>query len=240
MPLLTYVGLAVSALLTSTLSGIVGIGGGMLFLPILAEVVGIKKAVIYLSFLLLASNLSRAYFSREQIDWKVIKHFLIGAIPGTIAGALLYTFLEPNVIAKILGGYLILYVLLNFTKAQWPKTATLKSIAVMGIPAGFASAVVGGSGTIMAPFLLRYGLVKNAFLGTEAIGAASTHVIKFIVWGSASLFTLDDLKLLLPLAIFMVAGSYFGKLLVAKMNALVFRRVLLFALTLIGIRFLLY
>lgn len=228
------------AIIASTVSGIAGIGGGMIYLPFLTEGVGLKKAVPYLSILLLAGNFSRAYFSKEGIDWKVMRHFWIGAIPGTLAGALFYTTLSPFWISKALGVYLVAYVLLSFTKANWPKQASLRSIAVMGAPAGITSAVVGGSGPIMAPYLLRYGLIKNSFLGTEAIGAASMHVIKIAVWGSTSLITLNDIILLLPLAVLMVAGSYLGKILVSRMNSVTFRRVLLFVLAIVGIRFLIY
>jgi uncharacterized membrane protein YfcA len=235
-----FVLLAIGAILASTVSGIAGIGGGMIYLPFLTEGVGLKKAVPYLTFLLLAGNFSRAYFSRDGIDWKVIRHFWIGAVPGTLVGALFYTALSPFWISKALGVYLVAYVVLSFTKAQWPKTATLNSIAVMGGPAGFTSAVVGGSGPIMAPYLLRYGLVKNGFLGTEAIGAASMHVIKIAVWGGASLITLNDVILLLPLAALMIAGSYAGKLLVTRMHAATFRRVLLFVLAIVGFRFLFF
>jgi uncharacterized protein len=235
-----YLLLAVGAIIASTVSGVAGIGGGMVYLPFLAEGVGLQKAVPYLTLLLLAGNISRAYFSREGIDWKTIRYFWIGAIPGTVIGALFYTLLSPFWISKALGAYLVIYVILGFTKANWPKKASLKSIAVMGAPAGFTSAVVGGSGPIMAPYLLRYGLIKNSFLGTEAIGAASMHIVKIAIWGSTSLITFDDVIYLLPLAALMIAGSYLGKVMVNRMQAMTFKRILLIVLAIIGFRFLFF
>jgi hypothetical protein len=236
----TYVVLALGALLGSTVSGITGVGGGMVYLPILVWGVGVKSAVPYLAVLLLVGNVSRAYFARQGIRWPVLRHFAYGAVPGAAVGAFLYTVLSAFWIAKALGLYLLTYVALTFTRADWPKTATLRSIGVVGIPAGFVSAVVGGSGPIVAPWFLRYGLIKESFLGTEAVGAALIHVVKLSIWGGAGMISHRDLILLFPLGLLMIAGSYFGTKLVSRMRVRVFRAVLIATLAAVGVRFLLY
>ncbi|NUO17844.1 sulfite exporter TauE/SafE family protein [bacterium] len=240
MPLTDYMILAAGALLASTVSGIAGVGGGMVYLPILAEIVGMKLAVPYLSLLLLAGNFSRAWFARAGINWQVLRAFLLTAIPGAALGALGYAYLPAIWIARILGAYLVIYVLLNFLRVQWPKSADLRSMSWIGIPAGVSSGVVGGSGLIIAPYFLRYGLIKESFLGTEALAAAGTHVAKIAVWGGTSILTMKDVLLLLPLMALMVAGSYFGKVLVSRMRARVFRGILLAVLAAVGVRFLFF
>ncbi|MBK6766435.1 MAG: TSUP family transporter [bacterium] len=110
MEVADYLILAAGALLASTVSGVAGVGGGMVYLPILSEIVGMRLAVPYLSFLLLAGNLSRAYFARQGIDWQVLRAFLITAIPGAAIGALSYAFLPALWIARLLGAYLLIYV----------------------------------------------------------------------------------------------------------------------------------
>lgn len=240
MDTVTYIVLAFGALLGSTVSGVTGVGGGMVFLPFLVWGVGIKTAVPYLSMLLLVSNISRAYFARQGIDWKVWRYFAVGAIPGAALGAVLYTYLSPFWIAKALGAYLIAFVILGFTKLHWPRTASLRAIAGSGVPAGFVSAVVGGSGPVVVPWLLRYGLIKEAFIGTEAVGAATIHVAKLSIWGGTGMIRSGDIVLLLPLAFLMVAGSYLGTVIVHRMNVTVFRTVLLITLGVIGLRFILF
>lgn len=212
----------------------------MVYLPILSEIVGMRLAVPYLSFLLLAGNFSRAYFARQGIDWQVLRAFLLTAIPGAALGALGYAFLPAVWIARLLGAYLLIYVALNFLRVQWPKTATLRSMSWIGIPAGVSSGVVGGSGLIIAPYFLRYGLIKESFLGTEALAAAGTHVAKIAVWSGMAVLTWKDVILLLPLTILMIAGSYFGRILVSKMRARVFRGIMLMVLAAVGVRFLFF
>jgi uncharacterized protein len=235
-----YAALAIGALIASTVSGVAGVGGGMIYLPVLVQVVGPRLAVPYLTVLLLAGNFSRAWFARKQIDWQVLRYLFLGAVPGAVLGALFFTVLSPFWIAKILGVYLLIYVALNLAKIQWPKQANLRSMAWMGLPAGFSSGVVGGSGLIMAPYFLKYGLFKEAFLGTEALAAAGTHVAKLFVWGQASIFGMHDLILLAPLAALMVIGTYLGKVLITRMRVQVFRAILMVMLALVGIHFLFY
>jgi uncharacterized membrane protein YfcA len=237
---LAYLVVAAGALLASTVSGVIGVGGGMIFLPFLVWAFGVKMAVPYLTLLLLVSNVSRAWFSRSEIDWRLVAYFSAGAIPGAVIGALLYTQLSTVVITKALGVYLITYVFLNFTKSTWPKSAPLKAFVPIGALAGFVSAVVGGSGPIVVPWMLRYGLVKEAFLGSEAVCSTVIHVTKLVVWSSTRLIHLNDVVMLFPLSVLMVAGSYFGKILVGRMDVRVFRTALVFALAAIGIRFLVY
>ncbi|MBU0690300.1 sulfite exporter TauE/SafE family protein [bacterium] len=235
-----FTALAIGALIASTVSGVAGVGGGMIYLPVLVEIVGPQLAVPYLTVLLLAGNFSRFWFARKHVDWKVLGHLALGAVPGAALGALCFTILPAFWITKILGVYLLAYVILNFTRMQWPKRATLQSMTVMGIPAGFSSGIVGGSGLIMAPFFLKYGLVKEAFLSTEALAAASTHIMKIFVWSGASIIGLNDLKLLAPLAVLMIVGTYVAKLLITRMRVQVFKVILLVMLSLVGIRFLFY
>lgn len=236
----TYTVLVLGALLGSTVSGVTGVGGGMVYLPFLTWGIGIKKAVPYLTILLLVSNVSRAYFSRGKIDWKLLKYLSIGAIPGAALGALFYTLLSPTVIAKSLGVYLLLYVALNFTRQTWPRSAPLKSFIPVGAAAGVVSAVVGGSGPVLVPWLLRYGLVMEAFIGTEAVASSIIHTTKIAVWGGTGIIGAQDVIFLLPLSVLMVLGSYFGKILITRMNAQVFRAAIVFVLGIIGIRFLFY
>ena len=212
----------------------------MVFLPFLAWGVGVKKAVPYLTMLLLVSNISRAYFSRREIDWKLVRYLSIGAIPGAAVGAYFYTWLSAALVARILGVYLLIYITLNFTRQTWPKSAPLRSFIPIGALMGFVSAVVGGAGPVVVPWMLRYGLIKEAFIGTEAVGATIAHVVKLIVWGSVGTIKKDDVVLLLPLTVLMVLGSYFGKLLIKRMNVRVFRAAMMVVLGAIGIRFLFY
>jgi hypothetical protein len=56
----------------------------------------------------------------------------------------------------------------------------IHAFAGIGAGASFLSALLGSVGPIMAPFFLAYGLVKSAYIGTEALSTMVMHVTKLI------------------------------------------------------------
>ena len=230
--------LAFGAFLSALLSGVAGMGGGLLYLPFLAASVGVRKAIPFLAVLLLVANIARAFFSRQELKWDVAARLGLGAVPGALIGALLYTALSAEFIARAVGVFLLLNVFFTLARIPWPRKASLKQFPYVGVVAGFLSAVVGGAGPMMTPFFLRLGIVKGAFLSTEAVAAASMHIVKIPIYSQARLLTLDDIMLALPLAGMMILGTWVGKLLVNRMNEALFRTIVTILLGLIGLRFL--
>jgi uncharacterized membrane protein YfcA len=234
-----FILLAVGALFAALLSGVAGVGGGLIYLPFLAEGIGLRKAIPVLACLLLVGNLSRIYFSRHELRWDIAGRFLIGTIPGAFVGALLYTILSATVIARAVGIFLLIYVVLAVARIQWPRRADLRQLPYVGGVAGLVSAIIGGSGPVIAPFCLRFGLVKGAFLSTDAIVAASMHLVKIAVYGQARLLTLEDLPYILPLAVLMILGTWIATLVLTRINENIFRIIVTFLLAVIGLRFIL-
>lgn len=231
--------LALGAFCAALLSGVAGLGGGLIYLPFLAEGIGLRKAIPVLACLLLVGNFSRMYFSRHELRWDIAGRFLIGTIPGALVGALLYTVLSATVIARAVGVFLLIYVVLAVARIQWPRKADLRQLPYVGGVAGFVSAIIGGSGPVIAPFCLRFGLVKGAFLSTDAIVAASMHVVKIVVYSHARLLTLEDLTYILPLAALMVLGTWIATIVLTRINENIFRMIVTFLLAVIGLRFIL-
>lgn len=231
--------LASGAFFSALLSGVAGMGGGLIYLPFLAAGVGVRKAIPLLACLLLVGNITRAYLSRGALKWDVALRLLVGSVPGALVGAALYTTLSVTVITRAVGIFLLLYVFLVVAKVPWPRRASLEQFPYIGAVAGFLSAITGGAGPVMAPFFLRFGLVKEAFLSTAAVAAAGMHVAKIVVYAKAQLITRDDLPLLIALAALMILGTWVGKIVVSRMHESIFRTVVTFLLALIGLRFIL-
>lgn len=59
----------------------------------------------------------------------------------------------------------------------------------MGAALGFGSALVGSVEPMVAPFFLARGLVRGAYIGTEAAAAIVMHLTKLIVFGAAAALT---------------------------------------------------
>ena len=75
--------LAVSALVTSFISGILGMAGGMILMGILLAVLPLPVAMMLHGITQLASNAWRAVLWRSEVDWRVFRGYLYGAIAMT-------------------------------------------------------------------------------------------------------------------------------------------------------------
>lgn len=74
---------------TALLSAVAGFGGGVLLLPVFVAVFGPRDAVAVLTVAQLASNASRVYFNRTEIEHRQVGVFAAGAVPAAACGALL-------------------------------------------------------------------------------------------------------------------------------------------------------
>ena len=90
-----------------TVSGVVGMGGGLVALPVLIWVLGVKEAIPLLSIAQFIGSVSRAYVHRDTIDWKVVAYFAVGSVPIALIASFIFVFINSTVIVRVLGGLLI-------------------------------------------------------------------------------------------------------------------------------------
>ena len=82
--------LIVAALATSSISAVLGMGGGVVLLGIMAIIIPEGFMVIALHGIIqLVSNTTRTYVFRNHLKWDIIKRFLFGAALGLGLSALL-------------------------------------------------------------------------------------------------------------------------------------------------------
>jgi uncharacterized membrane protein YfcA len=84
----------------------------------------------------------------------------------------------------------------------------------------------------MAPFFLAYGLVKGAYIGTEALATVVMHVTKLIAYRQAAVLSVTGLAAGVAIGPLMILGSYVGKRIVDRIPERVF--VLFIELTMIA------
>jgi uncharacterized protein len=210
-------GAALVAFIASTLSGVVGFGGAMLFLPVLVAIYGVKASVPILTVSVLFGNVSRVIFNRRELNLKLVALFSFGAIPFAIWGSFVYVALPPHWIKKGIGIFLLVTVVFRHLKPNFKmKKAWL--FTPLGALNGFLSALIGGVGPLSSPFFLAYGLTKEAFVGTEALCSAGTHFVKAITYNR--LHVLDKRELLIGTAfgLVMTLGSYTAKKVLERLS----------------------
>jgi uncharacterized membrane protein YfcA len=206
---------------TAILSAVAGFGGGVLLLPIFIAALGTRDAVAVLTVTQVASNGSRVWLNRAEIHTRLVAVFAIGAIPAAVLGAILLSTAPLPALTKVIGGFLLIMVVWRRLR---PPAARVGDAAFAGIGAasGFGSAFLGSVGPMSAPFFLARGLVRGAYIGTEAASAVVMHLTKLIVFGAVAVLTVRTGLIGLALSPASAAGAWVGKRIVDRLPTRVF------------------
>lgn len=231
-----FVGAA--ALVASTLAAITGFGGAAVLLPVLVVAFGVRDAVPILTVAQLIGNGSRVWFNRRELDYRVVGWFALGGVPLALAGGLLFAHAPLAWLTRLLGLFLLLVVAWRRFRPGPAPRPPLRAFAAIGAGASFLSALLGSVGPIMAPFFLAYGLVKGAYIGTEALATVVMHVAKLVAYRQAAVLTGAAALVGLALGPVMVLGSWTGKRIVERLPERVFVLLIEATMTAAGLLFL--
>ncbi|HVB86230.1 MAG TPA: sulfite exporter TauE/SafE family protein [Candidatus Dormibacteraeota bacterium] len=235
--ILRWILLALAALLASTLAAVAGFGGAAVLLPAIVAVFGIREAIPILTVAQLIGNASRVWFNRRELDWHVVGWFTLGAVPFALLGGFLFAKAPLAALTRLLGAFLLLVVVWRHIRPK-PKSFPVASFAGIGAGASFLSALLGSVGPIMAPFFLAYGLVKGAYIGTEALSTVVMHIVKLIAYRQTAVLTLSGALIGLGLGPVMILGSFLGKRILDRLPEKVFVAVIEGVLIVAGLLFL--
>ncbi len=226
------------SLIASTLAAVTGFGGAALLLPVLIAFFGMRSAVPILTIAQLLGNGSRVWFNRRELNWRVVGWFALGGVPMALLGGYLFASAPLTKLTRLLGAFLLLIVVWRRFKPRVVRSFPTPAFAGIGAGSSFLSALLGSVGPIMAPFFLAYGLVKGAYIGTEALSTVVMHVTKLFAYDQASLLNRSDIFTGLALGPFMILGSLLGKKIVDRLPEKVFVAMIEAVLVIAGFMFL--
>ena len=234
-----------------------GLGGGLLFAPLLHYGAGwdIDGALLIVS---LGLSGTVAYGSglrhRKEGFYSDIrlKESLVGALPGAIIGVVLVASLSGSfdVLFKALSLGFITWAIIKTIRSRSKKDTVEESVSTMplrigvGIGGMLSSVLAIGAGAIYVPVLRTYGSLQSR----KAIGT-SLHIMMFVVPLSiiAHLFALNEgqwevlesniiLILLLPFVV-IIAANIGARVGIAKVSEQRIMQVFVALLFIIGIRY---
>lgn len=237
--ILQWIALALVALLASTLAGVTGFGGAAVLLPALVAFFGIREAVPILTVAQLIGNASRVWFNRGGLNWRVVGWFAVGAVPLALLGGYLFAKAPLAALTRLLGAFLLLVVVWRHVRPK-PHSFPVASFAGIGAGASFLSALLGSVGPIMAPFFLAYGLVKSAYIGTEALSTVVMRIATLVAYHRAAVLTSLATWIGLLLGPVMILGSFLGKKIVDRLPEKAFVAIIEGVLIVAGLLFLIF
>ncbi|WP_433442816.1 sulfite exporter TauE/SafE family protein [Nonomuraea sp. CA-141351] len=226
--------LVAAAFGSAVLSGVAGFGGGVLMVPILVTALGPRNAIVVVTISQLASNGGRAWFNRTEIDRRLVGVCCLGGVPGAVAGSLLVTATPLDTHTRVIGGFLLALVLWRRLRPAAVHVPDPVFVVMNGL-SGLGSGLVGSFGPLITPFFLARGLVRGAYIGTDAAAQLMVHITKLVVFGAVALLTVSTGLVGLVLVPPSIAGAWLGKQIVDRMPVGVFVAVVEIALVASGV-----
>ena len=177
---LTYA--AVGAL-AGLLAGLLGIGGGLVVVPMLvfllagqgvdaSHVMHVALGTSMASILLTSVSSFAAHHRRGAVDWRIVRRITVGVLLGTFSGASVVALLRTDVLKGLLVAFLY-YVAFGLLRGARPAPSRelpgrLGMLAAGGVIGAVSSFVGIGGGSLSVPFMVWGNVPIHRAIGTSA------------------------------------------------------------------------
>lgn len=208
---------------TSLISGVIGMAGGMILMAVLVTLLSVPAAMVVHGAVQATANGSRAFFLREHIQWQVLPRYLMGSAVAVLGFALLAWLPPPEVVLLLIGLFPWLALLL-------PKTSPVvitnhTSQYVCGFLVTGAQLVAGASGPLLDLFYLNSTLDRRAIVATKALTQTLGHLTKLGYYGWLYGMAGEVPALMLGIALLAaISATRIGTLILGKVSDGAFRK----------------
>ncbi|PTY37417.1 hypothetical protein BGP77_12985 [Saccharospirillum sp. MSK14-1] len=167
---------------TSFLSGILGMGGGIILMGVLVLLLPLASAMVLHALTQIAANGSRAWLHRRHIHWGVLRWYVLGGL--AVLGLFFFLWFEvPK--SWFFIGLGLMALLGNVLPKSWQLDVTrpVQSV-VCGALVTAGQLFVGVAGSILDLFFIHARLNRYQVVATKAITQTSGHLMKLTFYGS--------------------------------------------------------
>jgi uncharacterized membrane protein YfcA len=213
--------LAVFAFATATVSGVLGMAGGVTLLGLMTLVLPARDVVAVHGVVQLASNGSRALLFLRRVSWRLFLAYTPGLVVGITIATLALKRVEIPYFSTVIGVFLLAFL-------WWRRTnPTLRALPLavyplLGLVVGVVTLVFGATGPLIAPFFFRDDLEKEDVIATKAACQMVGHLLKVPAFLSLGF---DYAAYAVPLVVLVVVsalGTYAGKHVLENMDRKLF------------------
>jgi uncharacterized membrane protein YfcA len=245
------------------MAGLLGLGGGLVIIPALTFIFAQQPEIIppdHMMHFVVGTSLAailpttlfaiRAHLRHKAIDTPLLKQLMPCVIIGTIAGAILASFLHTQTVKTLFGIFVLLI-------AAWMlmgrESATVQQLSLTGkwvgsLAIGVIAGVLGvGGGVLMTPWLHHFNTpIRQAIITSTACGIviAFTGMMSYafaglqngvsISWGTGYVYwpAVVDISILSPIF------AHLGVALSHKLPAKILKNIFAIFISLVGLKML--
>jgi len=228
----------VAAFVTATVSGVLGMAGGLLLMGALLLVLPATTAFVAHGLLQLVSNGWRAVLHRRHVSGRILAWYALGSVTAAaLLAAVRYVPSKP--LTYLFLGLVPLLVWLPKDVLRLDASRPAHAVAA-GLSVTSVNLVAGVAGPLLDVFFVRTSLGRHAVVATKAATQVLSHTAKVVLYGGPLLTGGGDLPvrvLLLAVPLSML-GTVVGGRLLDRMSDASFRSATRWVVSGIGITYL--
>ena len=180
---MTFVLVALAGFVSWTISTAAAGGGELIFISAVAALLGGRAVAPVVTLGNLFAVPSRVVIFRKSIDWKIVRWFLGGAVPGGLLGAWVFAHTKAEWLQLVVAIFLLSAPLqYRFGERERSFQVRVWWFLPAGLAVAFLSGLIGGMGPVLNPLYLNYGTVKEEMVGTKSLNSSVMHLAKVGTW----------------------------------------------------------
>lgn len=236
MPDLSFIAFALIWLLGGFVSGLSGIGGAMVAVPLAAIFVPMHELIPLSCLLNVVMDGCIALLHYKHCRVKALLPMLVGSLPGAFAGLYILQTLSGSMLQAAVGILLLFYVYWN---SRQTVTVARGESWLVGGTAGFGAGLLGTAISFDGPPIGAYGLYAGwsprVFLGTLGVFFVLRGSMTCVLQASAGFYTPMVLEYAMWGAPAVMLGTFLAFPVVTRINVDMFRRVLTCVIGIAGV-----
>jgi uncharacterized membrane protein YfcA len=251
-----YFIIGITAFLASGLTFFSGFGLGTILTPVFVLFFPVPVAIAMTAIVHLSNNLFKLFLVGKAADKKTVIRFGIPAVVAALAGAFLLTFVtswqpllsymfagrvhEVTLVKLVIGVIIVVFACLELSPRFQRMTIDERYMSWGGALSGFFGGLSGNQGAMRSMFLIKAGLTKEAYIGTNVVLAVIVDLARLPVYGvsfyAVHLHVISGMWLLVCWATSAAfLGAYLGKVFLSKVTLSVVQAVVGAMLIVLGL-----
>jgi uncharacterized membrane protein YfcA len=173
---------AVTVVLTSFLSGIFGMAGGLILLGVLLLMLDVTSAMVLFGVTQLGANGWRALLWRRYVAWQLIGAYVAGAL-AMFASMKVVAFLPDKAMVYI--GLGLIPIIGDLVPPRWRPDITRRFMPfTCGAFIMALQLMAGAAGSVLDLFFQKSPLDRKQIVATKAITQTIAHICRILYFGS--------------------------------------------------------
>ncbi len=180
--------LCLHVFLASGIGIFTGFGTSTIMVPVMLLFFPLPLTLLFVGVIHWFGDLWKMILFRKGLRrWRLILWFAVPGIFASYSGASLSLAVKEEVLTRVLGVFLLLYVLFIFLKREWKLPEHNLTAGAGGLFSGFAAGIFGVGDAIRGAFLSAFNLPKEIYLFTSGVMVLiidSTRIAGYLAGGA--------------------------------------------------------